>query len=763
MQTVVVGLVVFVATAASMLALGLVVDSTTPFDHAFAAEHGADVVATIDPSRVTRAELTGADHVSRVTAVSGPLAEVELVPVVSHKGGASNLLQAITVAGRASPGGSVDDLTMMSGHWVQGPGQLVLAANQTGGVALILPVGSVVTAAGVPGAPKLTVVGIASSVTDSAGGWVASDEIAALSSPRTPVNEEVLYRFKDAADSAAIRKDVGAVSSKLPDGTITATESWLAVRAAEISNITPFVPFLAAFGLIAVVLSVLIVANVVSGAVVSGYRRIGILKSIGFTPGQVTLCYAVQMALPAVAGCLLGVLVGNLLAESLLGKAGSLYGVGTLGVPVWVDIVVPAFVCASAALAAAAPALRAGRMSSVQAIANGRAPRTGRGFTAHRTLGRLSLPRPITIGLAAPFSRPSRSAVTLVAIVLGATAVTFAIGLGTSLQMVTGALSHHAEQVEIDPATQPAFNEASQKAVSRALLGEPATLRYVAEADETVSVDGISQSVPLTAFRGEAGWTGYAIVSGRWYSVPGEVDVASGLLRATGKSVGDALTIEFNGQEIRTRIVGAVFDTTNDGISMFTDWRTLSAVDLTLMPGQYDIGLRAGASVMTYSQSLINKLGSKYSVTLNGLHSDVLPLVDALIAILTLLLATVAAFGVLNIVVIMTSERVHDLGVFKAIGMTPRQTIAMIVSWVAGIGLLAGVLGVPAGIALHRDILPIMASAAGGALPARFVSVYRLGEMVALALAGVVIAIAGAVIPASWAASSATATALRAE
>ena len=34
-------------------------------------------------------------------------------------------------------------------------------------------------------------------------------------------------------------------------------------------------------------MSVLIVINVVSAAVVAGYRRIGILKSIGFTPGQV--------------------------------------------------------------------------------------------------------------------------------------------------------------------------------------------------------------------------------------------------------------------------------------------------------------------------------------------------------------------------------------------------------------------------------------------------------------------------------------------
>ena len=52
----------------------------------------------------------------------------------------------------------------------------------------------------------------------------------------------------------------------------------------------------------------------------------------------------------------------------------------------------------------------------------------------------------------------------------------------------------------------------------------------------------------------------------------------------------------------------------------------------------------------------------------------------------------------------------HDLGVFKALGMTPRQTIAKVVCWVAGTGLVAGLIAVPAGVALHRYVLPVMAS-----------------------------------------------------
>ena len=56
-QTLVIGLVLLVSTAASLLALALVVDSSAPFDHSFAAQHGADLAAVVNPARATPAEL----------------------------------------------------------------------------------------------------------------------------------------------------------------------------------------------------------------------------------------------------------------------------------------------------------------------------------------------------------------------------------------------------------------------------------------------------------------------------------------------------------------------------------------------------------------------------------------------------------------------------------------------------------------------------------------------------------------------------------
>jgi hypothetical protein len=65
---------------------------------------------------------------------------------------------------------------------------------------------------------------------------------------------------------------------------------------------------------------------------------------------------------------------------------------------------------------------------------------------------------------------------------------------------------------------------------------------------------------------------------------------------------------------------------------------------------------------------------------------------DSLIALLTLMMAVVAGLGVLNTVLLGTRDRVHDLGVFKAVGMTPRQTIVMVLGWVAGPAVAAAVI-----------------------------------------------------------------------
>jgi putative ABC transport system permease protein len=167
-QAVVIGLVVLVATAPSTLALGLLVDSNAPFDHAFAAQRGSEVTVA---AQASPAQLAATTHLPGVTAAAGPFPQATvtatmLVPPPPGQSGPSlPMQQQLTVVGRASPGGPVDDLTLKSGHWATRPGQVVLLTDGQGaGVGI----GTRITVTGVPGSPRLTVVGSATSITQTA-------------------------------------------------------------------------------------------------------------------------------------------------------------------------------------------------------------------------------------------------------------------------------------------------------------------------------------------------------------------------------------------------------------------------------------------------------------------------------------------------------------------------------------------------------------------------------------------------------------------
>ena len=139
--------------------------------------------------------------------------------------------------------------------------------------------------------------------------------------------------------------------------------------------------------------------------------------------------------------------------------------------------------------------------------------------------------------------------------------------------------------------------------MTAAIRAEPGTLHYVLEDDDQyVNVPNLTQAIPVTAFVGNAGWTGYALIRGHWYTGPGQVDAPTAFLKTTGTHVGDAITLTAaNGHRIPVRIVGELFThDPNQGVALFTSWQTLTGGSPALVPDpsdvQYDVGLRPGST-----------------------------------------------------------------------------------------------------------------------------------------------------------------------
>ena len=654
-----------------------------------------------------------------------------------------------------------------AGHWVDGPGQVVLngyAGN--GGIV----VGNTLQMAGAPGKPTLTVVGFANSITGTADGWVAPGEIAALRTPGTPPTAQLLYRFSQAGSDAQIRADVAAITRALPAGSVAATASWLAAQFQSQGNGAIMEPFVTAFALIGLAMAVLIVGNVVSGAVVAQYQRIGVLKSLGLTPGQVVAVYLSRVGWPALAGCLIGVALGSLLAVSVLRQSAGAYGVGSQQVPWWALIIAPAGMLALTMLAALGPALRAGRLSAVDAIAAGRAPRSGRGYAAHRLAARLRLPRPVGLGVAAPFARPARTLVTLAAIAFGATAVIFAVGLRSSLSRAAASQSQSATvpvQIQQDgngagPNQMP--TAAQLAAVTAVVRSQPGTAHAVTLYGDQVTVAGDLAEGPGARLR-----RAFRLDRVRPHRRP--------LVRRAGRGRREhhvprpraawpsATPRPWTPGPPRSPSASSGRSSPRHGSrALYGATQTLPGLANVQNFWQVDVGLRPGTSTTAYIQAVNARLGPNSPfAAMPPSTGKFYAIASALIGLLALMVAIAAGLGVLNTVLMTTRDRVHDLGVFKALGMRPGQIVTMVICWIAVPAIVAAAIAAPAAVALNTATLHAMGATAHTGIPASFTQVFGPVRLALLSLAALAIAVAGALLPATWAARARPATALRAE
>ena len=762
-QMLVLAMVLLVSTASATLGLALLAANNGPFTHAFAAQDGASLTVTVNQARAGAAQLAATRNLHGVTAAAGPFAEATVQSQF-----AGQPFGQLTLAGRADPGGRVDDVVLNAGHWVTGPGQVVLNSTPGDGGPVL---GNTITATGLPDAQTLTVVGFASSITNTADGWVAPAEVPALQSPGVAPSEQMLYRFATAATDAQVRADLAEVTGALPPRTVTGAGSWLAAESQNTSNGAIMEPFVVAFALIGLAMAVLIVANVVSGAVSAGYYRIGVLKSIGLTPAQVAVAYLSRVGLPAVAGCVAGVVAGNLLAIPVLHQSAEAYGVGSQQVPLWASVLAPAGMLALTALAALGPALRAGRLSATQAIAAGRAPNAGRGYGAYRLAARLRLPRPIGMGLAAPFARPGRTLVSLAAIAFGATAVIFAFGLSASLGRAASIQTLATVPVQIQPdgpgtgsGPYQLPSAAQDSSVTAALLAQPGTAREVEVYENQVKVTGVAGSANAWAFNGDSSWIGYGVIAGRWYDAPGQVDVNTAFLSASGLSIGDLTTVDTGTTQVSVRIVGEVFHPSSTP-TLYASTQTLPGFATPANVLEWDVAVRSGTGTAGYVQAVNSALGgdSPWAATTQHQGGKFYAIADTLVGLLALMVAVAAGLGVLNTVLMTTRDRVHDLGIFKALGMRPGQVLTMVMCWIIGPAVLAAAIAAPVAMALNTATVHAMAGTAHTGVPASITDVFPPSRLALLSLAALAIAAAGALAPASWAARARPAVALRTE
>jgi len=364
-----------VAAVTGVVGLTLATNPHLQFQTALAKRHAPDLTLTIDPAKVTVAELARTGRLPGVTDAAGPYPQTTVVLTIQPGYGVENSGLPLTLVGRASRSGPLDDIAQNYERWPSRDGEIDLAfAGPTSALPYSAPGHPwrvlTATASGLTSRPKLRIVGYASSLSNEEG-WVLPGEISALERAGAPAQEEMFYDFSHAATHAQITADLIELYAALPTGAITGSQS-LADIEGRFPSTTVQTVFLETFAVLVLLLALLVAVIVAGATIVPGNRPIGVPEGVDTTPARATTRHLAPLALAAVAGAVLGTVLGAAWTRQILSPDGGPFNI-FVGAPLWITLTVPAAVCLVVALAAFAPALRAGRPAVGPAVADGAA------------------------------------------------------------------------------------------------------------------------------------------------------------------------------------------------------------------------------------------------------------------------------------------------------------------------------------------------------------------------------------------------------
>ena len=222
----------------------------------------------------------------------------------------------------------------------------------------------------------------------------------------------------------------GAILSNRPGvgiGTWSDTRADLVINA-EISSY-----FVSGLGVFVMFAAALVVASTAVAVVAARRREIALLKAMGSSPGQVAGSIVGEHLVVAAPAAVLGWIAGTLLAPGL--EVGLVGALGRSSPQFRPMLLVFALVLVLGVLAAATaiPAIRAGRLSTVEALRN---PPSLAGERLQRMADRLPGPANASLGARLAVARPMRMVLAAIAVALAATAVYTTWSLGRTVDQI---------------------------------------------------------------------------------------------------------------------------------------------------------------------------------------------------------------------------------------------------------------------------------------------------------------------------------------
>jgi putative ABC transport system permease protein len=563
--------------------------------------------------------------------------------------------------------------------------------------------------------------------------WVQHALLTKVEAQPSETQTVVGLRLRDnsaLATSEVVQRIYNLYNGAAENSAVLRYSTWQQVKDSMASNDRLLGLLLALFGIMALVAAPCAIANVTAGRVLVQRQDIAMLKALGFTPGQVVRMLLAEQTLLGAAGAALGLAAARILASPEFVRPPDGTPVSLAPLSGWWLALIGGGTVLTVAIATVIPAWRAGRVSPVAAVQ----PSPPRGhLSLIARLGLLvHLPAALVLGARDSLTRRLPAVLTVVGLAIPMVMITIALTCWSTVDSFTR-----------DPGR---IGLAAAVTVSQGGLGEKQTLALIRQDDQVLaSYPGAEFDTLLPGVNGTFtaramgySWRPYRfqVVRGHMLHAANEAVAGQGFLDLMHIGVGAWISPTIDGVPVILHIVGRTIEPDNNGDVLDFGLDALS--DAGSAPPQlvYSLVLKPGVPPATARANLLRASHDRLDVRLVTNPASGLGVVRVVVAVAVVLLAVIGLANLLSATAVGLRDHLHEVGVLKAIGLTPRQVMATLVvntTILTAIGVASGMI---AGLVIAPRLINMQGQTSGiGSGIAAGLSAATIAEILAIALA----------------------------
>ncbi len=717
--------------AALFLATMLLQGALNPWQQLFTRTHGADVLVYFQNGTDTSEldSLPGVQKVGRPYQAASATLEQGAVRSPVELGSMTPVPPTMSTP------------LIVAGTWLRSsePDGAVLEASFA--TAVHVGVGDRITVDGIDGTEvSMRVIGIADTADQGfypqwTPGliWVQHGLLTKVEPQQSETEKVVGLRLDDnsaLATSEVVQTIYNLYNGPAENSAVLRYSTWQQVQNSMASNDRLLGLLLALFGIIALVAAPCAIANVTAGRVLVQRQDIAMLKALGFTPGQVVRMLLAEQTLLGAAGAVLGLAAARIITSPAFVRPpdGTPVGLAPLSGS-WVALIGGCTVL-TVAIATVIPAWRAGRVSPVAAVQ----PSPPRGhLSLIARLGLLvHLPAPLVLGARDSLTRRLPAVLTVVGLAIPMVMITIALTCWSTVDSFTS-----------DPGR---IGLAAAVTVSQGGMDEKQTLALISRDDQVLAsypsaeFDTLLPGVNGTFIARAMGysWRPYPfeVVQGHMFHAANEAVAGQGFLDLMHIGVGAWISPTIDGVPVILHIVGRTIEPANNGDVL--DFGLDALTDAGSAPPQlaYSLILKPGVAPATARANLLKASDDRLDVRVVANPASELRVVQVVVVVAVVLLAVIGLASLLTATAVGLRDHLHEVGVLKAMGLTPRQVMATLVvntTILTAIGVASGTI---AGLVIAPRLINMQGQTSGiGSGIAVSLSAAAITEILAVALA----------------------------